>query len=246
MGFAARAAASQLEQELRVHGTPERAEGEKRYLKSDLEVLGVSVWGIRKVIKAFVASYPDLSHENIVSLVKALWAKPVFERRMAAAMLLEEYEDLLGPDDLALIERLIRGSRTWALVDVLSGDVAGAIILRHPRAGARLDAWAKDGDFWLRRSALLAQLEPLKNGAPFRRFASYATAMIEDKEFFVRKAIGWVLRETAKRRPDEVYEWLAPRTHRASGVTMREAVKYLDEARQKELMAAYKEGRAAS
>jgi 3-methyladenine DNA glycosylase AlkD len=246
MGFAARAAASELEQELRALGTPERAEGEKRYLKSDLEFLGVSVWGIRKVIKAFVASYADLSHQNVVSLVKALWAKPVFERRMAAAMLLEEYEDLLGPDDLALIERLIRESRTWALVDVLSGDVAGTIVLRHPRAAARLDAWAKDRDFWVRRSALLAQLEPLKNGASFRRFASHANAMLEDREFFIRKAIGWVLRETAKRRPDEVYEWLAPRTQRASGVTVREAVKYLDDARTKKLMAAYKEGRPAS
>ena len=51
--------------------------------------------------------------------------------------------------------------------------------------------------------------------------------MLEEKEFFIRKAIGWVLREAGKRRPDEVAAWLAPRTGRASGVTMREAVKYL-------------------
>jgi 3-methyladenine DNA glycosylase AlkD len=65
--------------------------------------------------------------------------------------------------------------------------------------------------------------------------------MLDEKEFFIRKAIGWVLRETAKRRPDEVYEWLAPRAHRASGVTIREAVKYLDDARKDALMSAYKE-----
>jgi 3-methyladenine DNA glycosylase AlkD len=52
--------------------------------------------------------------------------------------------------------------------------------------------------------------------------------MLGEQEFFIRKAIGWVLRETAKSRPDEVYEWLAPRIDRASGVTVREAVKYLD------------------
>jgi 3-methyladenine DNA glycosylase AlkD len=69
--------------------------------------------------------------------------------------------------------------------------------------------------------------------------------MLDEKEFFVRKAIGWVLRETGKRRPDEVYAWLSRRTHRASGVTMREAVKYLDGARKTELMTAYKEGRRA-
>ena len=51
--------------------------------------------------------------------------------------------------------------------------------------------------------------------------------MLEEREFFIRKAIGWVLREAGKRRPDDVAAWLAPRTDRASGVTMREAVKYL-------------------
>jgi 3-methyladenine DNA glycosylase AlkD len=70
--------------------------------------------------------------------------------------------------------------------------------------------------------------------------------MLDEKEFFIRKAIGWVLRETAKRRPDEVYEWLAPRAHRSSGVTIREAVKYLDDARKNALMSAYKERTAAS
>lgn len=245
MALAARAVADDLERDLRPLGTPERAEGEKRYLKSDLDFLGVSVWGIRKVMKAF-AEHRDLPREDVVAVIEALWAKPVFERRMMAAMLLEEYVAVLEPSDLELIERLIRESKTWALVDVLSGDVVGEIILRNPKVAARLDAWARDDDFWVRRSALLAQLLPLKHGASFRRFASYADAMLDEKEFFIRKAIGWVLRETAKRRPDEVYEWLAPRAHRSSGVTIREAVKYLDDARKNALMSAYKERTAAS
>ena len=246
MALAARAVADDLERDLRALGTPERAEGEKRYLKSDLDFLGVSVWGIRKVMKAFAEQHRDLPRDDVVALIEALWVKPVFERRMMAAMLLEEYVAVLEPSDLELIERLIRESKTWALVDVLSGDVVGEIILRNPKVAARLDAWAKDDDFWVRRSALLAQLLPLKHGASFRRFASYADAMLDEKEFFIRKAIGWVLRETAKRRPDEVYEWLAPRAHRSSGVTIREAVKYLDDVRTNALMSAYKERTTAS
>ena len=246
MAPAARAVADDLERDLRALGTPERAEGEKRYLKSDLDFLGVSVWGIRKVTKAFAEQHRDLPRDDLVVLIESLWAKPVFERRMMAAMLLEEYVAVLEPSDVELIERLIRESKTWALVDVLSGDVVGEIILRNPKVAARLDAWAKDDDFWVRRSALLAQLLPLKHGASFRRFASYADAMLDEKEFFIRKAIGWVLRETAKRRPDEVYERLAPRAHRASGVTMREAVKYLDDVRKDALMSAYKERAPAS
>jgi 3-methyladenine DNA glycosylase AlkD len=108
-----------------------------------------------------------------------------------------------------------------------------------------LDRWATDDDFWIRRSALLAWLRPLRAGVPLERFLSYADAMLGEKEFFIRKAIGWVLREVGKRRPEEVTAWLAPRTHRSSGVTMREATKYLPAADAQRLMLAYREKRPA-
>ena len=102
-----------------------------------------------------------------------------------------------------------------------------------------------DDDFWVRRSAMLALLIPLRQGeGDFDRFARYANGMLEEKEFFIRKAIGWVLREVSKKRPEVVYDWIAPRTHRASGVTMREAVKYLPGERREGLMSAYKERRS--
>jgi 3-methyladenine DNA glycosylase AlkD len=113
---------------------------------------------------------------------------------------------------------------------VLSGYVTGALLVAHPEAAEAIDAWASDEDFWVRRSVLLSQLEPLKAGASLERFGRHADAMLDEKEFFIRKAIGWVLRDHAKRRPDEVFEWLRPREARASGVTMRDAVKYLSPA----------------
>lgn len=227
--------AAAIERRLRALGKPERAEAEKRYLKSDLVHLGATVWQIRREVQAFAKEHPELSHGELVALVDELWAKPVHERRMAAVFLLEAYPELVRPADLTLLERLIRESRTWALVDGLAGDVTGGLLVRHPGAAAKVDRWAVDDDFWVRRAALLAMIEPLRAGASFDRFAGYADAMLEEKEFFIRKAIGWVLRETGKKRADEVFEWLAPRKHRVSGVTMREAVKYLKPEHQKAL-----------
>jgi 3-methyladenine DNA glycosylase AlkD len=185
-----------------------------------------------------------LDRDGALRLIEELWSVPTFERRAAAALILELHADDLRSEDLSLIERLIRESRTWALVDVLSGDVVGEMGL-HLRIRRTLDRWARDDDFWVRRSSLLAELTPLKHGAPFEPFARRADAMLEETEFFIRKAIGWVLRETSKTRPDEVYRWIAPRTHRASGVTMRETIKYLDAKRAERLLRAYKEGRPA-
>ena len=87
---------------------------------------------------------------------------------------------------------------------------------------------------------MLALLRPLRRGeGDFQRFARYADRMLEEREFFIRKSIGWVLRETGKRQPDTVYAWLLPRAARASGVTVREAVKYLSSAQRAAVLAAH-------
>jgi len=237
--------ADEIEAELRSVGTAARAENQKRYLKSDLEFLGLTVGEIRRVSSSFARDHPDLAHVDLVAQVEELWRKPVFDRRLASVFLLGRYQGLLDPDDLALLERLIRDSRTWALVDGLAANVTGDLLLRFPDAAGALDRWAVDEDFWLRRSALLALMEQLKAGADMERFGRYADAMLQEREFFVRKAIGWVLRDVSKRRPDEVWEWIAPRAARASGVTIREAAKYLGSERGSKLLAAYKARRPA-
>jgi 3-methyladenine DNA glycosylase AlkD len=141
---------------------------------------------------------------------------------------------------------MLGSADTWALVDSLSADVMGSLVERYPELTVTLDRWTGDDSFWLRRSALLALLVPLRRGGgDFDRFARYADQLLDEREFFIRKAIGWVLRETGKRRPELVDDWLAPRVGRASGVTMREAVKPLPPARRDELMAAYGASRPA-
>jgi 3-methyladenine DNA glycosylase AlkD len=124
--------------------------------------------------------------------------------------------------------------------------VVGPLLERYSALTRSIDRWSRDEDFWIRRSALLALLRPLRRGeGDFRRFGVYADRMLEEREFFIRKAIGWVLRETGKRRPGMVYRWLLPRVPRASGVTLREAVRYLEpDQRQQILTKATRMGRS--
>jgi 3-methyladenine DNA glycosylase AlkD len=139
--------------------------------------------------------------------------------------------------DLVLVERLLREAQTWALVDGLAPGIAAPLVERYPALGTTLDRWAADEDFWLRRSALLALLPALARGeGDYERFSRYADAMLGEREFFIRKGIGWVLRETARKRPRLVYEWLLPRAQRASGVTIYEAVRWLSEAEREAIL----------
>jgi 3-methyladenine DNA glycosylase AlkD len=232
----ARELAATIERALRRCGNRERAEQEQRYLRSMLAHFGVSVPVMRKLTRDALRQAPKLDRTQLLAAVEYLWQRGIHELRMAAVELLIAELKLLTAADFASIERLIRDARTWALVDNLAAIVAGALVERYPRLLRQLDRWARDEDFWIRRAALLALLGPLRSGGgDFERFTRYADAMLEEKQFFIRKAIGWVLRETSKGRPALVHDWLRPRTARVSGVTLREAVRYLTPAQRARL-----------
>lgn len=129
------------------------------------------------------------------------------------------------------------------MVDPLSADVVGPLAERYPELGPALDPWAEDDDFWLRRSALLAPRRPLRRSdVDWDRFIRYADGMLDEREFFIRKAIGWVLREVGKKRPELVRDFLLARLPRVSSITLREAVKYLPDSDREELLQARAKG----
>jgi|SRR5580693_3857604 3-methyladenine DNA glycosylase AlkD len=238
-GFDPEGAAAAVADALRAVGTPDRAAQEKRYLKSELEFFGVTVPELRRVVRAAVRGYPGLDEAGMVAWAVALWRAPVHERRMAAVEILELAAPRLSADDLPTVGRLLRESGTWALVDGLAVNVAGEIALRDPRSWPVVDGWAVDPDFWLRRSSLLALLRGIRTGRPdLARFARYAEPLLAEREFFIRKAIGWVLREISSRDPDWVARWTRDHLPEMSGVTFREAVRRLPPAEAERLRSA--------
>lgn len=223
------ATADAIEHRLKALGTPARAAGSRAYLKSALAFTGTDVPTIRREVTAWHRAHVDLPVATTLRLATVLWRRGIFELQAYAAELLALDVDRLTPRHLARVERLLRESHTWALVDVLAPRVVGPLLERHRAAvGPVLDRWARDDDFWIRRAALLALLLPMRRGdGDWARFTRYAGALADDREFFVRKAIGWVLREAATRQPEQVVAFLQPRVGVLSGVTWREAVKKL-------------------
>ncbi|CAN5909156.1 DNA alkylation repair protein [soil metagenome] len=236
--------ADELLERLRPLGTTRRAEGERQYLKSSLTHVGVTMPQIRRTVRAFVDDHPQLTVADHVALTGPLWSRGIYELRQVAVQLLERPAVALDVEVLGTVQRLVHDAHTWALVDPLAVKVIGEIARHDARVWDRLNAWAIDDDMWVRRSALLAHLPTLRvDRRVFPQFAGYADSMLAEREFFIRKAIGWVLREVGKRDPQPVTAWLEPRTARVSGVTIREAVKYLPEADRDRLLTAYRERR---
>jgi 3-methyladenine DNA glycosylase AlkD len=221
-------------------GLPARAEGEKKYLKSNLHFYGVGVPALRKAIKLYKHEHQALERTDLLALVDGLWETNGHELRSVGIGLLEVYSRLLRAGDMAVVECILRRSNTWAYVDWISVMVAGSLVDRFSTAKKVLSRWSKDENFWVRRASMLALLRPLKAGSDdFDLFARFAGGMIEEKEFFIRKAIGWILREVSKSRPESTYGFLSEHIDRVAGLTLREGAKYLPASERDELMQAY-------
>lgn len=217
---------------LRELGTTDRAENEKRYLKSAITHLGVTVPDTRKVARKLCRDHPDLDAPALVDLTEALWQPGIYELRSLAVFVLEIRRGRFDEGAMAFFESTLRACGTWALLDTLAIAVVGDVVYRAPGAKSALARWARDDDFWLRRSSLLALLGEWRRSGFFdeERFASFAVPMLEEKEFFVRKAIGWVLRDLSKKAPTFPATFLVEHRQRVSGLTLREGAKYLSTA----------------
>ena len=192
---------------------------------SGLRYYGTSVGAVRGTVRDAGRRYPGLSRDEVTALSSELWGSgpggsgrgpaPVFERRLAAVVLLQANVKLLTNSDLTRLEGFIRQARVRDLVDPLAVDVVGPLVdgldvLARVRADSVLDRWVREPDAWLRRAALLSPLLALRAGAgDWDRFVRHANAVLgEPGGTFdadgtaVRDAVARVLAEMAKRRPE--------------------------------------------
>lgn len=222
--------------QLQAQADPTRAASEKRYLKSDLNFYGVTVPTLNKMVSAWAKAHRDAPIVAVAALAAALWESGWHEERTLGVFLLEAFAAQLTLEHLPHIERMMRQANTWAHIDEIAVHLVGALLERHPDAmRPHLLRWAGDANFWVRRVPVLAQNGQFrKGGGDFALFEQIAAPMLDeskawskDERFFIRKAIGWALRELCKHHPDWVVDFINRHHPRMSGLTLREATRKL-------------------
>jgi hypothetical protein len=143
---------------LQLEATWQRALADEGRIGSDLQFYGASVGAVRGTIRDVGRRHPDLGHDEITALSSELWRPPVFERRLAAVVLLQTHVRRLRGSDLTRLEGFLRDARTPALADPLIADVLVPLVegLDAPargRVNVALARWSVDGNPWLRRAA---------------------------------------------------------------------------------------------
>jgi len=231
-----KAALADLDRRLKAAGKPARATWDKAYLKSDLVFYGVTLPELHRIVREYVREHPELDRRALRELALAAFKTKKHDLRSSAIGIVDRKRALLEDRDLPWLLDLVDAANTWAHVDWLAVGVIGDVFARCPASLRWLPLWATQKNFWIRRTALLAQHDELKRGkGDWVLFTRLADTMLDEKEFFIRKAIGWVLRETSKKRPKLVYDYLLQRRERVSGLTLREGAKYLPATQRKTL-----------
>ena len=153
-------AAEFIDRTLRFEGSEFRAEADAERIGGGLRFYGASVGAIRGTVRDAGRRHPGLTHDEVTALAAELWEEPVYERRLAAIVLLQGQVRMLRGNDLTRIEQFLRDARVGELVDPLATDVVRPLLDRlegteAERATRIIERWATDPDPMLRRAAAL-------------------------------------------------------------------------------------------
>ena len=225
---------SSICKELEAAAKPEKADGMQRYMKSEMPYRGVQTVPLRKICRQVFADHPLAGFDDWTETVLEMWRRAEFrEERYCAVELTghKNYRDHQTMKALPMYEEMVVTGAWWDYVDNIAGHRLRDILVRYPSAIARhIRAWSRDADMWKRRSSIICQLR--------RGFDTDLDLLFDcieenlaDKEFFIRKAIGWALRDLAWFDLDTVERYVAENEARLSGLSKREALKNAEKIR---------------
>ncbi|HSG37516.1 MAG TPA: DNA alkylation repair protein [Paracoccaceae bacterium] len=217
--------------ELRAAGDPERAAGSAAYHKAARTYLGIAVPQIDELTKRWRA---DLTLDERLDLAAGLWSSDIHEARIAAAKLLNQAR--IRPDDQGawrLIVSWVSDFDGWAIAD--HACIAGQKrLVADPSRLDEVEAWTQSPHMWTRRAALVITLPWTKMNHPKPvdlarrdRILGWAAGYVDDKEWFIQKAIGWWLRDLSKHDPDRTRAFIAANGERMKPFARKEALRHL-------------------
>jgi 3-methyladenine DNA glycosylase AlkD len=205
---------------------PERAVAMAAYMRDQFPFLGIQSPAQRVLGREVLADTPRPDEDDLRAIALACWVLPEREYQYFACGLLRRHARACSASFLDTARTLIVTKSWWDTVDALAAHLVGPLVARYPALVSSMDSWVASPDMWLARAAILHQLTFKEATDPARLFR-YCTAQAGHPDFFIRKAIGWALREYGKTDPAAVRAYVRTHEARLSGLSVREALKNL-------------------
>lgn len=205
---------------------PERAESMAAYMRDKFVFLGISATDRRAAAKPWLHAAKKAEPSDLLTFAQWCWNQTEREFHHVGADALRAGAKNLRAVDLATVRSFITTHSWWDTVDALAAWTVGPVVAHHD-LGSTMDEWIHVDNIWVARTAILHQLN-YKHDTDADRLFRYAELRASDTEFFIRKALGWALRQYARVAPEEVRAFVDPRRDQLSGLTVREAMKHLE------------------
>ncbi|TXS46123.1 DNA alkylation repair protein [Streptomyces sp. uw30] len=203
---------------------PERAVSMRAYMKDVAPFLGLTTPVRRALTRTVLQGTPRPDEADCTAIALRCWQLPEREYRYFAVDYLRRHVGRCSSGFLPVARHLVATVSWWDTVDALAAHVVGALVAADPELKADMDVWSADDDLWVARTALLHQLR-YKERTDTERLFAYCLRQSGHTDFFIRKAIGWCLREYAKTDPEAVRDFLAREQGRFAPLSVREALK---------------------
>lgn len=211
-------------------GDPERAAQQQRYMKSALPYRGFASPELKRLLRPLLAAYRPEDRASWEATVRVLWDDAEYREERYAALAVARHRRArawLGPESLPLVRHLLVTGAWWDLVDETAQHLLRPALEAHPaELTPVLRDWATDEDLWVRRAAVICQVG--RGDATDTDLLRHAIdANVDDPTFWLRKGVGWALRDYAKTDPAWVRAEVERHGQRLSGLSRREALKHL-------------------
>lgn len=202
----------------------------ERYIGTRLESFGVRKPTIHSLASKYAASHRDSELEDIHQVVDELWHADIFEARSLAASILKKFRGRLDRSSFDLISKWYDDVDNWANCDDISVFVLSEFMFRDDDITSRVSSWVQSPNFWRRRGAVTSTIPANREGRSDPRLViDMVHSLLEDDEYFVRKSLGWVLRELGKSEPKAVASFLRKNARKLDTDQLRKAVKHIPE-----------------
>jgi 3-methyladenine DNA glycosylase AlkD len=206
---------------------PTRAAAMRTYMRDQFEFLGIPTPLRRTLDREIVAGLPVPTEAELRTVALACFALEAREYQYFACDYLRRHVERCSPRFLTTARRLVTTLSWWDTVDALATRTVGGLVLAHRDLATTMDGWVRDRDIWVARTAILHQLT-YRDRTDADRLFGYCLARADSSEFFLRKAIGWALREYSKTDAAAVRRFVRDHDRELSGLSKREALKWLE------------------
>jgi 3-methyladenine DNA glycosylase AlkD len=206
---------------------PEKAGPMAAYLKTDMPFYGVQKGERVPIYREMKLRFAPETQGGYEKNILALWKLPHREEKYAAIEYACQTGQFITPGSLHLYEKMIREGAWWDLVDTIAIKLVGWLLLENRRqVRSVIEKWIDDEDHWIRRTALIAHIGHKEQTDEDQLF-DHCLRRAHEKEFFIRKAIGWALREYSKSSTEAVRDFLLENRDVLSGLSFREGSRHL-------------------